>query len=373
MGTMRRAGTWLHEVEPLLRGPLSPLLIFVPLGLVISHAAPGTSPLLVFCLNGLAIVPLSNVISKAVEAICEHLGDQWGGCVNATAGNLVDMVIAIAALTGGLNDIVLDSMIGALITNLLLVLGISILLGGLRHRSIQISRQNTLLNSNLLLAVMLVVLVPSALHHGMIFKTSMHHFQFSVVMSFALLAFYLLSYAYQFFTHKSLFALRTKQLLEETQLRHPPGLAPSLLVLLITTIILIFNSEALVEGLSAAATQLQLSPFFTGVFLLPVFGSASEFHISIRAALQKRADLAIATTVGSSIQVMLFVLPALVIIGWLTGHHLMIFFSPQAMVCVIAAIFCIKWVTEDNNFNWFEGIFLLLIYLLLVTSSFFLA
>ncbi len=372
MNTMRSAETWLHEVEPLVRSPLTPLLLFVPLGLVIAHAAPGTNPLLIFCLNGLAIVPLSNVISKAVEAICEHLGDQWGGCVNATAGNLVDMVIAIAALTGGLNDIVLDSLIGALITNLLLVLGISIVLGGLRHSSIKLRPQNTLLNSNLLLAVMLVVFVPSALHHGSMFKTPTHHFQFSVVMSFALLTFYLLSYAYQFFTHKSLFILRTNPLIEDSEHRSAPGLAPSLLVLLITTIALIFNSEALVQGLSAAAEQLKLSPFFTGVFLLPVFGSASEFYISIRAALQKRADLAIATTVGSSIQVMLFVLPALVIIGWLTGHQLMVFFSPEAMVCVIATVFCIKWVTEDNNFNWFEGIFLLLIYVLLVCSSFFL-
>lgn len=372
MTSVRSAAHWLHEISPLLRSSLSPLLIFVPLGLVIAHAAPGVDPLLVFGLNGLAIIPLSNVISRAVEAICEHLGDQWGGCINATAGNLVDMVIAIAALTGGLNDIVLDSMIGALITNLLFVLGISILVGGLRYSSIHISPHNTLLNSNLLLAVMLVVFVPSALHHGSMFKTPLHHFQFSVVMSFALLAFYLLSYTYQFFTHKSLFTLGPKPFEQAAHLRHPPALAPSLVVLVTTTIILIFNSEALVQGLSAAAQQLQLSPFFTGVFLLPVFGSASEFLISVRAALQKRADLAIATTVGSSIQVMLFVLPVLVIIGWLTGHHLMVFFSPQAMVCVIAAVFSIKWVTEDNDFNWFEGIFLLLIYLLLFCSSFFL-
>ena len=118
--------------------------------------------------------------------------------------------------------------------------------------------------------------------------------------------------------------------------------------------------------------RFKLNNFFTGVFLLPLFGSAAEFVICLRAAKRNRMDLAVATTVGSSIQIVLFVLPLLVLIGSFTGHPLSIFFSPEAMVAVTASVFAVQWVTEDSSIDWFEGAFLLLVYVLLFMSSFFL-
>ena len=379
----------LQQIAAYFRSPFTPLLLFVPLGLAVDHQGTGINPLLIFLLNGLAIIPLAHLISSAVEQISERLGDQWGGCLNATFGNLVELVIAYSALTGGLYEVVLDGLVGGLVTNLLLVLGVAALVGGLRYRRMTISTNTALLNSKLLLAVMMVAFVPSALNHLGMFRSGGHHENFSLLLAVALLVFYALSYVYQFFTHGDLFRqgpqpFETEEL--EQELHHDRALlqegqspdhghhslAMALLVLMVTTVVLVFSSQALVDGLAASVKQFRLSNFFTGVFLLPMFGSAAEFVISLRSAQRNRMDLAVATTVGSSIQIVLFVLPLLVLLGSLIGRPLGIFFSPEAMVAVTASVFAVQWVTEDSALDWFEGAFLVMIYVLLFASCFFL-
>ena len=382
---MRNTRSYLHS-------PFTPLLFFVPLGLVSAHQGSGAiNPLFVFLLNGLGIIPLANLISSSVEEISEHLGDQWGGFLNATFGNLVELVVAYSALTGGLYEVVLDGLVGGLVTNLLLVLGVAAVVGGIRFHQMTFNANTSLLNAKLLLAVMLVAFVPSTLLHFGMFQSSQHHRDYSTLVSIVLLVFYGLSYVYQFFTHGKLFnesslPFATEELIETNN--DPGGLptshdstAPSpdktalfaaLAVLLATTVVLVFSSEALVDGLAASVVQFKLNNFFTGVFLLPLFGSAAEFVICLRAAQRNRMDLAVATTVGSSIQIVLFVLPLLVLIGSFIGHPLTIFFSPEAMVAVTASVFAVQWVTEDSTIDWFEGSFLLLVYVLLFASTFFL-
>lgn len=375
----------IAEAVSYLRSPFTPLLLFVPLGLVLAHQGNTVNPLIAFLANGLAIIPLANLISCSVEELSEHLGDQWGGCLNATFGNLVELVIAYSALTGGLYDVVLEGLVGGLVTNLLLVLGISTVVGGLRHSRMSISTSTALLNSKLLLAVMMVAFVPSALNHLGMFQSGDHHTNYSQLLAVALLIFYGLSYVYQFFTHGELFRELPKpfekELLDQDQgLERSPSQTPrsrnaliaSLLVLLLTTIVLVFSSEALVDGLAASVERFHLNNFFTGVFLLPLFGSAAEFVIAMRSAQRNRMDLAVATTVGSSIQIVLFVLPLLVLIGAAIGRPLGIFFSPEAMIAVIASVFAVQWVTEDSSLDWFEGAFLVLIYIMLFASTFFL-
>jgi Ca2+:H+ antiporter len=373
------------EAVRYLHSPFTPLLLFVPLGLVLAHQGEAVNPLMAFLANGLAIVPLANLISNSVEELSEHLGDQWGGCLNATFGNLVELVIAYSALTGGLYEVVLDGLVGGLVTNLLLVLGFSTLVGGLRHQRMEISTSTALLNSKLLMAVMMVSFVPSALNHLGSFQSSEHHTDYSQLLALALLIFYGLSYVYQFFTHGEMFRDLPKpfekEILEHDSLnpkapadinRPLSSLIAALLVLLLTTVVLVFSSEALVDGLAASVEQFHLNNFFTGVFLLPLFGSAAEFVIALRSAQRNRMELAVATTVGSSIQIVLFVLPALVLIGGAIGRPLGIFFSPEAMVAVIASVFAVQWVTEDSTLDWFEGAFLVLIYVILFASTFFL-
>jgi Ca2+:H+ antiporter len=369
----------MTAISGYVRNPINALLIFIPMGLVLAHQQPMANPLLVFLINGLGIVPLAQLISSSVEAISDHLGDQWGGCLNATFGNLVELVIAISALTGGLYEVVLDGLVGGLVTNLLLVLGVATVVGGLRFRRMDISANTAVLNSKLLLAVMLVAFVPSALSHLKAFQSAEHHEDYSVLLSVALLIFYALSYVYQFFTHGDLFrsgvtpfnadALQPNR----SEAKAPAtSLLPALVVLALTTVVLVLSSEALVDGLTATVAQFKLNNFFTGVFLLPLFGSAAEFVISLRSAQRNRMDLAVATTVGSSIQIVLFVLPVLVLVGSAIGKPLGIFFNPAAMVAVVASVFAVQWVSDDSSLDWFEGAFLVLVYVLLFSSSFFL-
>ena len=392
MTTTGSSESYFCQLRSYLHSPFTPLLFFVPLGLVTAHQGSGAiNPLIVFLLNGLGIIPLANLISSSVEEISEHLGDQWGGCLNATFGNLVELVVAYSALTGGLYDVVLDGLVGGLVTNLLLVLGMAAVVGGIRYRQMNFSANTSLLNAKLLLAVMLVAFVPSTLLHFGMFQSSQHHRDYSTLVSVFLLIFYGLSYIYQFFTHGKLFSnsslpFATEELIDrEDESSHSDigqelndksskrtSLLAALTVVLATTVILVFSSEALVDGLAATVQRFKLNNFFTGVFLLPLFGSAAEFVICLRAAKRNRMDLAVATTVGSSIQIVLFVLPLLVLIGSFTGHPLSIFFSPEAMVAVTASVFAVQWVTEDSSIDWFEGAFLLLVYVLLFMSSFFL-
>ncbi|MFZ9951685.1 MAG: calcium/proton exchanger [Vulcanococcus sp.] len=359
-----------------LRTPFTPLLLFVPLGLVLNHQGSGVNPLLVFVLNGLAIIPLAQLISTSVEEVSEHLGDQWGGCLNATFGNLVELVIAYSALTGGLYEVVLDGLVGGLVTNLLLVLGVATVVGGIRHRRMPISAGSALLNSKLLMAVMMVAFVPSALNRLGMFRSVSHHTTYSLLMAVALLVFYALSYVYQFFTHGELFRTMPRPFENEPLPGQAgsgrQGLLAALLVLGLTTVVLVYSSEGLVDGLAASVRQFHLNHFFTGVFLLPLFGSAAEFVISLRSAQRNRMDLAVATTVGSSIQIVLFVLPLLVIVGSLIGRPLGVFFTPQAMIAVVTSVFAVQWVTEDSSLDWFEGAFLVLVYVLLIASTYFL-
>ncbi len=384
--------SFLGQARSYLHSPFTPLLFFVPLGLVSAHQGSGAvNPLLVFLLNGLGIIPLANLISSSVEEISEHLGDQWGGFLNATFGNLVELVVAYSALTGGLYEVVLDGLVGGLVTNLLLVLGMAAVVGGIRFHQMTFNANTSLLNAKLLLAVMLVAFVPSTLLHFGMFQSSQHHRDYSTLVSIVLLVFYGLSYVYQFFTHGRLFNESSLPFAREDLIdtnSDPTGFhasqdstAPSsnktalwaaLAVLLTTTVVLVFSSEALVDGLAASVQRFKLNNFFTGVFLLPLFGSAAEFVICLRAAQRNRMDLAVATTVGSSIQIVLFVLPLLVLIGSFIGHPLTIFFSPEAMVAVTASVFAVQWVTEDSTIDWFEGSFLLLVYVLLFASTFFL-
>jgi Ca2+:H+ antiporter len=392
MAATETSESFFKQVRSYLHSPFTPLLFFVPLGLVAAHQGEGAiNPLLIFLLNGLGIIPLANLISSSVEEVSEHLGDQWGGCLNATFGNLVELVVAYSALTGGLYEVVLDGLVGGLVTNLLLVLGMAAVVGGIRFRQMKFSANTSLLNAKLLLAVMLVAFVPSTLLHFGMFQSSEHHRDYSAIVSIFLLVFYGLSYIYQFFTHGKLFndsplPFAVEELIDHKAKASDTGnpealkhgstsntsLWAALAVLLATTIVLVFSSEGLVDGLASSVQQFKLNNFFTGVFLLPLFGSAAEFVICLRAAKRNRMDLAVATTVGSSIQIVLFVLPLLVLVGSLIGHPLSIFFSPEAMVAVTATVFAVQWVTEDSTIDWFEGAFLLLIYALLFTSSFFL-
>lgn len=320
-------------------------------------------------------MPLSQIISQSVEQIAEHLGDNWGGILNSTLGNLVELVIAFSALIGGLYEIVLDALVGGLVTNLLLVLGLAALFGGLKNQTLAFNAKTALLNSKLLLAVVLVSFVPGILDHLNKFDSDQSHEQYSIIVSIALLIFYALSFVYQFVTHKDVFGSAALPIdtgeLDQAKKRNTLLIGP-ILILSISTLVLVFSSEALVDALSATAQRFNLSAFFTGVFLLPIFGSASEFVVSLRAAQRNRMDLAVASTVGSSVQIILFVLPALVLVGAYIGKPLGIFFSPQAMVSVIVAVFSVEWVSSNGDLDWFEGTFLLMVYLLLLISSFYL-
>ena len=254
-------------------------------------------------------------------------------------------------------------------------MGLAALLGGLKNQTLPFKVKTALLNSKLLLAVVLVSFVPGMLDHLNQFDSQQSHEQYSIILSIALLVFYALSFVFQFSIPKDVISNDSlpNDIVEPDQGKnHNTLLIGPILILSISTLALVFSSEALVDALSATAQRFNLSAFFTGVFLLPLFGSASEFVVSVRAAQRNRMDLAVASTVGSSVQIILFVLPVLVLFGAYIGKPLGIFFSPQAMVAVIVAVFSVEWVSSEGELDWFEGSFLLMVYLLLLISSFYL-
>ncbi|HKG95443.1 MAG TPA: calcium/proton exchanger [Gemmatimonadaceae bacterium] len=343
------------------------LLVLAPVAVVAErmHA----SPLLVFALSALAILPLSGVLGHATEELSGHAGPTVGGLLNATLGNLAELIIAALALRAGLVDLVKASITGSIIGNLLLVLGAAQLAGGLRFPT---QRFNAALAgmSVALLGVAVVGLVVPALFQAAHPDPQRHAtVHMSVYMAVLLMTGYGLSLVYSMGTHRAAFCEGGDIATGETA---PDwSLTKSLVVLAAAAAAIGWLSEILVGATEAAVHTLGLSQLFVGLILIPIIGNAAEHSTAIMMAVKNRMDLAVSIAIGSSIQVALLIAPLLVFLGMAFGRPMDLAFSALevASVGIAAAIATVA--VLDAESNWLEGAFLLLVYAMLGVAFFF--
>jgi Ca2+:H+ antiporter len=351
-------------MNPLLREirhtPLLWMLIFVPAVLIAARIVPAAHTLL-FVLAVLAIVPLAALLSHATEAVSEKTGDAVGGLLNATLGNLTELIIAVTALRAGEYMLVKASIAGAIVTNSLFMLGASFLLGGLRYHVQEYNRAGGRMYSALLLMATIALLAPAAVSELDLARGEVMAQNFSAALAILLIVAYGLSLLFSLKTHKELFASVDHG--EAGEAKWPVNLAVG--TLLVVTVLVALVSEIFVESVQHAAATLGMSPAFVGFIIVALVGAAAEMAVAFSAARKNRLDMSVSIALGSASQIALFVAPVLVLLSYVVGPKPMdLQFWPGAVTMVMIATVTATFVTNSGRSAWFIGALLLFIYVI---------
>ncbi len=350
--------------HPLLReirhNPLLWLLVFVPAVFAGESLAPESHTLL-FVLSVLAIVPLAALLSQATESVAAKTGDAAGGLLNATLGNLTELVIALAALRAGEYMLVKASIAGAIVTNSLFMLGASFLIGGLTHHVQEFNKASARLQSGLLFLATIALLVPSTIgSSGAAEQQAVLH-TLSVGLSILLITAYGLGLLFSLRTHREFFGSAGHEASGEEV--WPLGLA--LATLAGVTLLVALVSEVFVESVQQAAEAFGMTPAFVGFIVVALVGAAAEMASAFAGARKNRLDLSVGIALGSASQIALFVAPVLVLLSYVLGPTPMdLTFWPGAVAMMLIATLTATLMTNGGRSAWFVGALIIMMYLI---------
>lgn len=345
--------------------PLYYLLAVLPVAVTLEIMHAGD--VWIFLASAIAIIPLAGLMGRATENLAESMGPTVGGLLNATFGNAAELIIALLALWGGEVELVKASITGSIIGNVLLVLGLSILVGGFRFPRQTFNRTAASLGATLLALASVGLIFPTIFHHlwlaspaaQQVDPAAIEHLSDEIAVVLA--GMYLLSLLFTLRTHQHLFAGP-----ESEQDRHGEAEWPvwvAALVLLVATAGVALMSEFLVGSVQEAAHTLGMTKVFVGVIVIAVIGNAAEHSTAVLVALKDKMDLAVTIAVGSSLQIALFVAPLLVGASYLIAPQPMdLHFSPLEVIAVVIAIGVLSLVSQDGETHWMEGALLLAVY-----------
>ena len=347
-------------VGALRHNPVLWLLVFVPALFVVESRAPDAHTLL-FIMSVLAIVPLATMLSHATESVAAKTGDTVGGLLNATLGNLTELVIALAALRSGQYMLVKASIAGAIVTNTLFMLGASFLLGGLKYHVQEFNRVTARLQASLLFLATIALLVPSTVASADSVSGAAFTQRLSVGLSVLLIISYTLGMLFSLKTHRELFASAEHG--AEGEPAWPIGVA--LATLAVVTVLVALVSEVFVESVQQAAVAFGMTPAFVGFIVVALVGGAAEMASAFSGARKNRLDLSVGIALGSASQIALFVAPVLVLLSYVIGPAPMdLRFWTGAVVMMLIATFTATLVTNSGRSAWFVGALVLMVYLI---------
>ncbi|MDE2880041.1 calcium/proton exchanger [Candidatus Palauibacter soopunensis] len=356
------------------------LLVFVPITLVLEYVVHASATTL-FLTSAVAIVPLAGIMGKSTEMLAEHVGAGLGGLLNATFGNAAELIIAIFALRAGLYDLVKASLTGSIIGNILLIFGLSALLGGLKFRTQTFNRTAAKLGATLLLLSAVGLVIPSLLYHlrdgaevGAAAATGAAAASasgwLSLEISVVLIVCYILSLVFALRTHADLYQ-GTAHAGAETHAAPAWSKGKSFAVLVGAAALVGWMSEILVGGAEEAAHALGMTEVFVGVIVVALVGNAAEHSTAVLVALRNKMDLSIQIAVGSSLQIALLIAPLLVFLSYAIGPAPMdLVFSPLEVVAVAVSVLVVGQIADDGKTHWMEGVLLLAVYVLLGLAFF---
>jgi Ca2+:H+ antiporter len=349
-------GEVLREIR---RNKLLWLLVFVP-GVLVGHETAADAHTLLFVLSVLAIVPLAALLSLATESVAAKTGDTVGGLLNATLGNLTELVIAFTALRAGQYMLVKASIAGAIVTNSLFMLGMSFLLGGMRHHLQEYNRVSARLQASLLFLATIALLVPSAVKEADSGIAAEFTGQLSLGLSALLIVAYALGTIFSLKTHRELFASAS----HDAHDGHAWPMGVALTALAVVTVLVALVSEIFVESVQEAAVAFGMTQAFVGFIVVSLVGGAAEMASAFSGARKDRLDLSVGIALGSSAQIALFVAPVLVLLSYVIGPAPMdLRFWPGAVVMMLIATLTASLVTNGGRSAWFVGVLVLMVYL----------
>ena len=343
--------------------PMYLLLVFVPASLAAELLHQETA---VFITSGLAIIPLAALLGEATEQLAIRLGPQRGGLLNATLGNLTELIVGFFLITAGDVAILKATLIGSIVGNLLLVLGLSFAAGGIRHKSMSFSPRTAGIHASSLLLAVAGLVVPAMLVLGSPVDATARE-TVSVFVAIVLMSLYVAALAFTNITHAHLFHAPESG---ETAIWSSRA---ALLVLAVAALAVGLESDLLVNSLHSAISALRIPTVFVGLILIPVIGNAAEHASAIFFALKNKLDITVEIAVGSSTQVAMFVAPLLVFVSLLTAHPIDFVFTGFEIGIVALATLIVTVTSRDGETNWLEGAQLLGAYLIIAVTAFFIA
>jgi Ca2+:H+ antiporter len=378
--------------------PLYFLVIFAPVAVVLEFSH--SEPLLIFIFAAIALIPLAKLIGDSTEHLAIHSGTTIASLLNVTFGNAAEIIIGIVALSAGLVNLVKASIIGSVIGNILLIFGLSLVVGGLKQKEQFFNKENTGYQSSMLFLAIIGLAVPTILSITVLNPTTeislvegQRNIQFiSDVLAFVLLGVYIASIIFTFVTHKHLFAIPTMEREEangqrreiegnkaykdiDNQLQHSYdshwSKKKSILLLAAGVIGVVLVSEVLVSSVEVTIKKFGFGEMFVGAIIVGIVGNAAEHSSAIMLARRGKFDLSIGIAAGSGTQVAIFVVPILVIVGIVLNRPFNLVFTIYELAVVFLAALILNLIAHDGKSNWFEGIMLTAVYIMIAVGFFF--
>jgi Ca2+:H+ antiporter len=340
----------------------------------------GWSPVLVFASSGLAMIPLAGLMGAATEALASRTGPRLGGLLNATLGNAAELIITIFAIREGvvnpsvsskMLELVRASLTGSVLGNVLLVLGFSILLGGLRNGAQKFEQKHAGLNATMLILAVVALIIPSIFSHSIEAVDHDAVEYLSLGVAGVMIGLYVLAMIYQL---RNPITQGTEDDGYTTAVQEAPhwSAGKAGIVLVIATLAIAWMSEILVGSVEHVVANIGITEFFLGIVIIPIIGNVAEHLVAAQVALKNQMELSLAISVGSSLQIALFVAPLLVFISLLMGNPLTLVFNQFELIALMAAVLIAALVSLDGESNWLEGAMLLAIYAIIGLAFFWL-
>lgn len=344
---------------------LSAMLVFVPVGIYADkNNWPESS---IFLTNFFAIVPLAWMIGTATEELSGHTGETLGGLINATFGNIVEMMLCVAGIREGQLTLTQSTLIGSILSNLLLVMGCAFVCGGLLFKTQSFSQAGASVQSSMLVLSVLALAIPTMYGSQIndVHKATVI-LQLSRYTAVLLLGVYVLFLVFQLKTHAYLFEGDGGEAEE-------PALSACFSAMLLAgcTVVTSMCTEALIASIEGTISSLHLSKEFIGIIMLPIIGNAAEHYTAITVAMRNKMDLSLGVACGSSVQMALLVTPFTVIVGWIVDQPMDLNFHPFQLGVLAVSIFVVTSILNNGQSTWVEGVMLLIAYIIIGLVYFF--
>ncbi len=314
-----------------------------------------------FLLILLALIKSSSLLGFATEEAAANFGGNAGGLLNATFGNLAELIIGFFAIKEGLVEVVKASITGSIIGNALLVFGMAIIAGSLKRKELKINEKEIEVNSTMMLLAVLLFLFPSLLF---IFHEETHAKEITLITAFFLMLVYIASIVFSFITHKDWFFTHGE---EKASLSKKQSIG----LMLFSVVLIVILSESFAGMIEEIGKSLNLNELFMGAIVVGVVGNAAEHLTAIEFSRKNKMSLVMNTTVGSSLQIAMFVVPLLVFSSFAIGHELILSFLPIEIISIVVSVLLLNEVYRDKRVNWLEGMQLIVLYLIIAVLFYF--
>lgn len=347
---------------------LSMLLAFVPMGLIAQKME--MAPQIVFTLNFVAIIPLAWLIGKATEDVAAKIGETAGGLLNATFGNVVEMLLCVAGIRNNEISVVQCTLLGSILSNLLLVMGCSFLFGGMYFPVQKYNQAGAATQCSLMALSVFAIGLPTIYVNVLKQESEWEHMvEVSRWASVCLLGVYFAYLVFQLKTHASLFQDDSGEHEEEEEPDLSPWAASALLC--VCTVVTSMATDGLIEAIKGTVNEWNISKEFIGIILLPIIGNAAEHYTAIKVAMQNKMDLSLGVAAGSSCQMALLVTPFTVMVGWCYGTEMTLNFHAFQLAVLLFSVFLVTTILNNGQSNWLEGYILLVTYFVISLIYFF--